>query len=239
MKELLTRENADFDRPYERCLLYGPAALTDAQLLAVIIKTGTKGYPAIRLAEKILDLSKEQKGLLGICHLTIPELMTIPGIGEVKAIQLKCVGELSKRLATYKARNVLSFSDPCSIAEYYMEQLRHDEKESLIAMMLDTKNHLIGEECVSKGTVNSTVLSSRELFLSAMRYRAVSIILVHNHPSGDPTPSHEDKCMTKKIYEAGELLEIHLLDHIVIGDRCYISFSESGLLHSGGKNDHQ
>ena len=233
MKDLLKEKNADFNRPYERCLLYGPAALSDAELLAVIIRSGTMGLTAIDLADRILHLSRSDAGLLALCHLSIQELTEVPGIGQVKAIQLKCVGELSKRIATYNAKQELSFSEPSSIADYYMERLRHEEKESLFCMMLDTRNSLIGDECISKGTVNYAVLSTRELFLTALRYRAVSIILVHNHPSGDPTPSEEDIMLTERVKRAGKLLDIALLDHIVIGDRCYISFVESGILSMG------
>ena len=233
MKDLLKEKNADFNRPYERCLMYGPASLTDAELLAVVIRSGTAGLSAIDLAEQILHLSRTDTGLLSLLHLSIHELMEVPGIGQVKAIQLKCVGELSKRIATYSARQELSFSEPCSIADYYMEQLRHEEKESLFCMMLDTKNNMIGDERISTGTVNYAVLSTRELFLTALRYRAVSIILVHNHPSGDPTPSKEDILLTERVRKAGNLLNIILLDHIVIGDRCYVSFRESGILTMG------
>jgi len=237
LNNLLTKSNADYDRPYERCLMYGPSSLSDSELLAVIIKTGTRGKTAEDLAGMILHLLPNSNGLLDICHLTIDELMSVPGIGQVKAIQLKCVGELSKRIATYKAREELSFSEPSSIADYYMEQLRHEEKESFICMMLDARNRLIGEEHLTLGTVNWTVVSIRDLFLSALRARAVGIIIIHNHPSGDPTPSHEDICMTERVREAGELLEIRLLDHIIIGDRRYASFSEEGLLASGGEHE--
>ncbi len=237
LNSLLAKHNADFDRPYERCLLYGPGSLSDSELLAVIIKTGTRGSSAEDLAVKILHLLPNPNGLLDICHLTIDELMSVPGIGQVKAIQLKCVGELSKRIATYKAREELSFSEPSSIADYYMEQLRHEEKESFICMMLDSRNRLIGEEHLSKGTVNWTVVSIRDLFLSALRARAVGIIIIHNHPSGDPTPSHEDILLTERVREAGELLEIRLLDHIIIGDHRFVSFSEEGLLASGGEHE--
>lgn len=233
MKDLLKEKNADFNRPYERCLMYGPASLTDAELLAVIIRSGTVGINATALADKILHLPGPDSGLLALCHLSIQELMELPGIGQIKAIQLKCVGELSKRIATYNAKQELSFSDPCSIADYYMEQLRHEEKESLFCMMLDTKNNLIRDECISTGTVNYAVLSTRELFLAALRYRAVSIILVHNHPSGDPAPSMEDIQLTERVRKAGNLLSIRLLDHIVIGDKCYVSFRENGILKEG------
>ena len=218
MKDLLKEKNADFNRPYERCLMYGPASLTDAELLAVVIRSGTAGLSAIDLAEQILHLSRTDTGLLSLLHLSIHELMEVPGIGQVKAIQLKCVGELSKRIATYSARQELSFSEPCSIADYYMEQLRHEEKESLFCMMLDTKNNMIGDERISTGTVNYAVLSTRELFLAALRYR---------------TPSEEDILLTERVRKAGNLLNIILLDHIVIGDRCYVSFRESGILTMG------
>lgn len=220
----------DYDRPYERCLREGAASLTDAQLLAVIIRSGVKGLDATKLAGKILELSPSKKGLLGLCHLSIEELMTVPGIGEVKAIQLKCVGELSKRIATYEARKKLEFSEPATIAEYYMEQLRHEEQETLIAVMLDTRNQFIGDKVMSKGTVNSAILSTRELFIEALRFHAVHIILLHNHPSGDPTPSNEDMVLTEKVYRAGKLLDISLMDHLVIGDRSYVSFAESGFI---------
>ncbi len=237
MKNLLTKKNADYDRPYERCLLYGPQALSDSELLAVIIKTGTKGSTAEDVASKILHLMPNPNGLLDICRLTIEELLSVPGIGQVKAIQLKCVGELSKRIATYRAKEELSFSEPSSIADYYMEQLRHEEKERFICMMLDSRNRLIVEEYLTQGTVNWTIVSIRDLFVAALRARAVGIIIIHNHPSGDPTPSHEDVLLTERVHEAGELLEIHLLDHIIIGDRRYASFSEEGLLASGGEHE--
>ncbi len=233
MKNLLLKENADTTRPYEKCLLYGAESLTDAQLLAVIIRTGTKELSCLELAEKVLTLKTGREELLGLMSLTIPELMTIRGIGQVKAIQLKCVGELSKRLSTRRAANGLTFSDPGTIADYYMERLRHEEKENLFCLMLDTKFKLIGEERISTGTVNFAVVSVRDLFLAAMRHRAVQIILVHNHPSGDPQPSEADINITRRVLSAGEMMEIRLLDHIIVGDRCYVSFRESGLLSPG------
>lgn len=217
-------------RPYEKCLKYGASSLTDAELLAVIIRTGTKGVTSVDLAQQILRLSPHNDGLLGICHLSDKELISLPGVGQVKAIQILCIGELSKRIATYQAKRNLSFCDPGSIAEYYKEQLRHEEQEVMICMMLNTKNHLIGEELISKGTVNTSIVSPRELFLAAFRFHAVNIILVHNHPSGDPTPSQADIDLTGRILQAGELLDIHLLDHIIIGDCEYISFRESNML---------
>lgn len=218
------------ERPYEKCLSKGPSSLTDAELLAVIIRTGTQGVTSVKLAEQILNLPREDLGITGICHLSLQELMNLPGIGEVKAIQILCIGELSKRIATSQAKKKISFQDPHTIAQYYMEQLRHKEQECMVCMMLDTKNQLIGEELISKGTVNASLVSTRDLFLLALQYHAVHLILVHNHPSGDPTPSQADVALTERIHQAGALMNIQLLDHIIIGDCSYRSFRELGLL---------
>ena len=220
----------DQNRPYEKCLAAGPSALSDAELLAVILRTGTKGVSAVELSEQILSLSQNHSGLLGIRHLTLQELMNLPGVGQVKAIQILCIGELSKRISAYQAKDRMEFRSPSTIADYYMEQLRHQEQECMICMMLNTKNQLIGEELITLGTVNTSIVSPRELYLSALRYHAVHIILVHNHPSGDPTPSQADIDLTEKIRLAGELLDIHLLDHIIVGDHKYVSFREMKIL---------
>ena len=214
------------DRPYEKCLRMGAECLTDSELLAVLLRTGTKGSPSVEMAEEVLKLSKDKEGLLG---LSLAQLQAVKGIGKVKAIQIKCIGELSKRIATATAKKGLSFRHPASIADYYMEQLRHEEQELLICMMLDTKNHLLGDEMIFKGTVNSSLANPREIFLSAVSYHAVGILLVHNHPSGDCTPSQADVDFTQRVKEAGELLGIPLLDHIIIGDCKYLSFREQGI----------
>lgn len=215
------------DRPYEKCLEFGAEHLTDAELLAVILRTGRQGSNSLELSYEILQLANIRKqGLSGLHHLSVQELMGISGVGKVKAIQLKCIGELSRRMARQTAKDRLSFNAPNTIADYYMEELRHLEQEVLLCMMLDTKNHLLGEKRMFLGTVNASLVSPRELFLEALRFQAVNIILVHNHPSGDPTPSREDVQITKRVRQGGELLGIHLLDHIIIGERTYVSFKE-------------
>lgn len=215
------------DRPYEKCLEYGAEHLTDAELLAVILRTGRRGSSSLELSYEVLHLPYTEKlGLAGLYHLSVPELMKIPGVGKVKAIQLKCIGELSRRMSRQRAKSRLSFNMPGTIADYYMEELRHEEQEVLLCMMLDTKNHLLGEKRIFLGTVNSSLVSPRELFLEALRFQAVNIILVHNHPSGDPAPSRADEEITQRIRQGGELLGIHLLDHIIIGEHTYVSFRE-------------
>ena len=182
-----------------------------------------------KIAREILSLPGKEEGLLGLYHCTRQELLQIRGVGEVKAIQLQCIGELSKRMAAAGARKGLCFHDPASIADYYMERLRHEDQEVLLCMMLDTKNQLLGEKEITRGTVNATMISPRELFLAALQFRAVHILLVHNHPSGIPEPSGDDITVTRQIRRAGEMLGITLLDHIIIGDHCYTSMLEQGI----------
>ena len=233
MKELLTKEGADLNRPYEKCLSYGASALTDAELIAVIIRCGTRGQSATELAQKILRLPSGGSGLLGLCTLSAKDFMQLPGIGEVKAIQLMCVGELSRRIASLGARRGMQCSHPEDVARYYMEQLRHEEKEHVICMLLDTRLRFIGEEKIALGTVNQAACSVRDIFIAAVSRRAFAVLLVHNHPGGDPTPSADDIETTKKVEEAGRLLSIPLIDHIIIGDQSYVSFTESGLIQHG------
>lgn len=219
------------ERPYERCFQSGPEVLTDAELLAVIIRTGAKGERSLDLARKVLQLSKSCNGILGIHHSSIEELMQIKGVGKVKAVQLKCVAELAKRLSRASARERLSFQEPDSIASYYMEELRHEEQEKLLLLMLNTKGSLIRDKVMSTGTVNASLVSPREIFIEALRYNAVFVILVHNHPSGDASPSREDIHLTERVRQCGMLLGIELMDHIIIGDNEYVSFREKGIFN--------
>lgn len=221
------------ERPYEKCLKEGVSSLSDGELLAVILRTGVKGSNSLYLANEILNFLQNSSypGLVGLHYISLEELTNIHGIGRVKAIQLKCIGELSKRIATSSAKSELCFNDPMTIARYYMEQLRHEEQEIMICMMLDTKNHLLGEQILTKGISNATLITPREVFMAALKYHAVNLILVHNHPSGDPLPSSYDLDMTDRIRAAGEMLGIKILDHIIIGDHKYTSFREQGYLN--------
>ena len=230
MKKANMKEMACEERPYERCERFGASNLTDSELLAVLLRTGTRGENALQLADKILHPVFSQKGVLNLHQWTYEQLMQIKGIGKVKAIQILCLAELSRRLAKATAQEGLNFSNPASIARYYMEDLRHANQEQMKLLLLNTKSRLIGEADISKGTVNSAVISPRELFVEALQKNAVSIVLLHNHPSGDPTPSKEDVLITRRIQEAGRLIGVELLDHIVIGDNCYVSLREKGLV---------
>ncbi len=229
LKSKQIKDLPEDQRPYEKCELYGADILADAELLAVIIRTGYEGKTSVELAGDILKLCGSD-GLTGICNLDIKELMTIKGIGRVKAIQLKCIGELTKRISKSVRGKKPVFNEPGYVAEYFMEECRHKEREELKVIMLNSKSAYLGDVNVSVGTVNSSNASAREIFLEAFKFKAVFIILLHNHPSGDATPSRQDIETTRIIKEAGDIIGIRLIDHIIIGDNEYVSFSEKGII---------
>ncbi len=219
------------DRPYEKCLRLGAEALQDEELLAIILRTGSQGENSLELARRILRSSEPQEGLVGLMHMSLGDLMALKGIGQVKGIQLLCIGELSRRI--WKRRfhkDKLAFHSPQEIAEYCMEDMRHAEQENLIMLCFNTKQILMKEVLLSRGTVSASVITAREVFAEALKCQAVNIILLHNHPSGNPSPSRDDLNFTENIKKAGELIGIRLIDHIIIGDNSYISLKERGLL---------
>jgi len=218
------------ERPYEKCERFGAERLTDAELVAVILRTGTKGINSLELAGRILHSQTPEQGILNLHHWSREQLMKLTGVGRVKALQILCLSELAKRMSKASGNVSLCFNTPASIAEYYMEDMRHRQQEHMKLLMLNTKTRLLGETEISKGTVNASLISPRELFIEALQKNAVSIILMHNHPSGDPNPSKEDILITKRIKSAGDLIGIQLLDHIIIGNNCYVSFTQDGLL---------
>ena len=167
---------------------------------------------------------------MGRLHLSLAQRTAVKGIGKVKAIQLLCIGELCRRIGKKKAiARPLIFHDPGQVAEYYREDMRHMEQEQFRMMMFNTRQVLIGDVLLAKGTVSSAVTTPREIFVEALRHQAVSLILVHNHPSGDPEPSKEDIELTARVRAAGKVIGMPLLDHIIIGDTSYVSLKERGL----------
>lgn len=219
------------EMPYERFLSCGAQSLTNAELLAIILRTGTKEKNATQLSREILGFFEEGSGSLSsLRRLTLKDLMSIPGIGEVKAVKILSLAEISRRLVRERAAQKLVFNSPSSVADYYMEDMRHLETEKAVLIMLDNRMALLREEAVSTGTVNCTLLSPREIFILAMRWNAVNIMLVHNHPSGDPTPSDLDLEITGRLCRAGQLLGIQLIDHLIIGDQSWTSLREFGCI---------
>lgn len=224
VKELPTSE-----RPYEKCERYGAVSLSDAELLAVILRTGTKEQRVIDLAVNILNYSTAYPGLKGLNYLMMKDFTKIKGVGRVKAIELLCLTEITKRMSREIHKDSLKLITPQSVADYYMQDLRHLTREQVLLLLMDSKNKIIKDMIISEGTVNTSIMPTREVFVQAVKYEAVNIILLHNHPSGDPTPSAEDIRVTKRLYEAGNLIGITLMDHIIIGDNRYISLKEQGL----------
>ncbi|MCL2051930.1 MAG: DNA repair protein RadC [Lachnospiraceae bacterium] len=217
--------------PYDKFLSHGPKSLSKAELLAIILRTGTKEYSAVELGEQILKLAGEENlGLNGLHHVTLDELKSIKGIGQIKAVKIRCLTEFAMRMGRECAAKRLSFNSPHTVAEYYKESLRHNEREEVILLLLDSRLTLIKEFPVSLGTVNASLLSPREIFIEAVKEKAVYVMLLHNHPSGDPMPSENDMRITKQVKEAGQLLEIPLLDHIIIGDNSFYSYKENETL---------
>ena len=217
------------EKPYEKCSRYGAEVLSDAELIAVLLRTGTKGISSVTLAREILNY--EQGGILNLYRMNREELMHIPGIGNVKAVQLKCMAELSKRLAVADRSHQLKLTDAASVAGYYMEQLRHEQKEKLMVCMFDSKCALLGDEVISVGTVNASLTSPREVFLAALKRGAVQIDLYCTITQAVRRyRAEQDEEVTERIRLCGALLGIRLSDHIIIGDNRYYSFREEGLI---------
>ena len=218
------------DRPYEKCCLFGPEKLQDHELLAVILRTGTVGSNALDTARAILNKAHGTSGLLAIHQLSRKELMEIPGVGNVKATQIACISELCKRMACLQAADTVQLDHPDTIAARYMERLRHEKQETIYLLMLDKKNHLLGERCISRGSVDASVITPREIMITALEQQAVNLILLHNHPSGNPSPSQDDILLTRRILQSADMIGLHLLDHIIIGDRMYFSFAAEDMM---------
>lgn len=219
--------NGKSELPYERFIRFGPQNLTERELIAIILRTGTKDSSALTLAGQVLALAKyPREGLLGLYDVSLEELMSIKGIGMVKAVKLKCLAELSMRMSQATAEQGICFTNSSAVAQYFMERLRHLKTECVILVCLDSKGQLLQEKKLSDGSVKQSLISPREIFLAALQCQAVNMILVHNHPSGDPTPSRADAELTVTLSELGEKMNIPLLDHIIIGDNRYTSFKE-------------
>lgn len=214
------------ERPYEKCFSFGPEVLSDCELLSVILRTGTNGSSAYDLASKILIDEGGNINLLSVMHITKEELLQIKGMGMVKTVQILCLGELAKRISMKPFQNSMKYDSPQKIAGFFMEKMRHLEQETLNVMFLDVKCKLIKNKELTRGTISQSLVSTREIFVEALKCNAANIVLIHNHPSGEPTPSKDDIKSTLKIREAGILIGITLLDHIIIGDNKFSSLKE-------------
>lgn len=229
MNDFKQREASE--KPDERCLAKGPEALSDQELLAILIRTGTREHSVLDVAEAVLSINPQYDGLVALMHHDIETLSKVKGIGEKKAIQLSVVGEISRRIwGRHKRRELQVFDHAQAVGDYYKEDLRHLDHEEIYVMLLDNHMQLMKEFKVSQGTCNRSAVSARDILTEALRVSAVGLILVHNHPSGNPKPSADDISFTKNLQKGSGLVGLMLLDHVVIGDNTYFSFKEQGLI---------
>ncbi|MDF2948362.1 MAG: hypothetical protein K0R07_375 [Sedimentibacter sp.] len=215
------------DRPQEKLLKYGANNLSNSELIAVILRTGSKDENVVKLAQRILN--QDEKGLRNIAEGSVEKFKSFKGINDAKSAQLMAVAEISKRISTLKIEKI-KISSPSDAAVVMMEEMRYYKKEYFKIILLDTKNNIKKVSEISVGSLNSSIVHPREVFSEAVVNSASSIILVHNHPSGESEPSNEDINLTNRLDECGKILGIKVLDHIIIGDGVFYSFKEEGLL---------
>lgn len=227
-KATMIKELPEDERPREKLVNYGVGSLSNSELLSILIGTGTKDASAIMVANKILSLEKD--GISYLTGCTPEELSSVQGIGMAKSCQIIAAIELGKRIATKPKEKRLNVKSPTEVATLFMEEMRYLKKEIFKVLLLNTKNEIIMIEDTSIGNLNSSVVHPREVFYSAIKKSACSIIVIHNHPSGNPMPSQMDIEITKRLAEAGEILGIKVLDHLVIGDGVFVSLKEKMLM---------
>ncbi|SMB92142.1 DNA replication and repair protein RadC [Desulfonispora thiosulfatigenes DSM 11270] len=225
--KLTLKEYPEELQPRERLDKYGVRALSDRELIAILLTTGSTKKTALEIAEQVLT---RHNGLRGILDISLEELSSFDGIGIAKASRIISAVEIGKRISLKGQEFKPTIKSPEDVANLLMEKMRYLDREHFKVILLNTKGQVIKCETISIGTLNSSLVHPRELFKIAIRRSAASIILVHNHPSGDTSPSREDIQVTKKIMEAGKLLDIKVLDHIIIGDKSFLSLKEKALI---------
>lgn len=214
------------ERPRERLIRNGPESLSNAELLGIILRTGSREENVVNLCSRILtEYSIKQLSLANISRL-----MQVHGVGKAKAAQIAAVFELARRLETFVEEPKRKVCSPKDVYTLMYPKMREQKKEKFITLCLDTKNRILREEVVSVGSLNASIVHPREVFKSALMESSASVIMVHNHPSGDPSPSREDIMVTEKMVEGGKLLGIDVLDHIIIGEGRYVSLKDEGFV---------
>lgn len=222
---LLIRDLPMGERPRERMMRLGQAYLSNAELIALLLRTGTAGLSVTHLAEKLLS---KTGGLKGLANMSLAELTQLKGIGPAKAVQLVAGLELGRRITRTIPAEKQQMQTPEDVANFVMDEMRYLTQEHFVCIYLDTKHRVIEKKCIFIGSLDTAVVHPREVLRAAISSSASAFICVHNHPSGDPTPSREDIEVTELLYQASITVGIDLLDHIIIGDQRFISLKERG-----------
>lgn len=215
------------ERPREKALRYGVETLSNRELLAIVLRCGYKGVSVLQLADQVLSTSK---GLLPLLQMDMQSLCAIKGISQIKAIEIGAILEMSKRIAQEKVQAGVYGESPQLIAEYLIKKIGFHKQEHFLALFLDTKNKIIKDKVLFIGSLNQSVVHTREIFKEAISCSGAKIVVAHNHPSNNCTPSESDILVTNTIMEVGNLVGIPLLDHLIVGMDQYFSFKEKGLL---------
>jgi DNA repair protein RadC len=219
------RESSTADRPRERLATHGVAALSEAELLALLLRTGCRGLDAVGLSSRLLS---GVGGLAPLLELPIDALCSVPGLGRTKAASLMAAAEIGRRLASRRLLPGDVIRSPIDVHRHFHQRLRDSRREHFMVLLLDGRHRVMSESQISQGTLTASLVHPREVFRPAVQAAAAAIVLVHNHPSGDPTPSPEDLDVTRRLVAAGEVIGIRVVDHVVVADSGFHSFQESG-----------
>lgn len=226
-QELKIRDVHVDDRPRERLVRQGAQSLSNQELIAILLRTGTKEESVLALANRVLNYFEK---LHELKHATIEEIISIKGIGEAKAVQLLAAVELGRRLAQKQVESRFTIRSPQDAATFLMPDMSSLQQEHFVALFLNVKNQVLHKQTIFIGSLNSSIVHPREIFREAVKRSTASIICAHNHPSGNPTPSPEDIEVTKRLQEAGYIIGIEVIDHVIIGDHQFISLKEKGYM---------
>jgi DNA repair protein RadC len=224
---LMIRDFPQDERPRERFVQNGPQSLSNHELIAILLRTGTKDESVLQLSNRLLT---NFEGLRMLKAATLEEMMEIKGIGQAKAIQILAAVEIGRRIANLKNEDRYVIRSPEDGANYVMNDMRFLSQEHFVCLYLNTKNQVLHKQTIFIGSLNASIVHPREVYREALKRSAASIIALHNHPSGDPNPSKEDIEVTKRLVECGKLIGIELLDHLIIGENKFVSLKEKGYL---------